>query len=145
MYTLCMHCTWCASTHTLLQQYTTRTQYATRILWCVSAQSGSSSHILPRYCVKEHFFRARASYGVLQNEMENYTSNSFHIEWDMITVTVYLSILNQMEFHSCIISNRNQIVFIIFRLIRDSKQTRLLFNQSEDSKYNLISVRFNKI
>ena len=30
---------------------------------------------------------------------ENYASNSFHIEWDMIVVTVFLSILNQMEFH----------------------------------------------
>ena len=30
---------------------------------------------------------------------EDYTSNSFHIEWDMIMVTVFLSILNQMEFH----------------------------------------------
>ena len=30
---------------------------------------------------------------------ENYISISFHIEWDMIVVTVFLSILNQMEFH----------------------------------------------
>ena len=30
---------------------------------------------------------------------ENYTFISFHIEWDMIMVTVFLSILNQMEFH----------------------------------------------
>ena len=30
---------------------------------------------------------------------ENYISNSFHIEWDMIMVTVFLSILNQMDFH----------------------------------------------
>ena len=30
---------------------------------------------------------------------ENYPSNSFYIEWDMIIVTVSISILNQMEFH----------------------------------------------
>jgi len=30
---------------------------------------------------------------------ENYISISFHIEWDMIVVTVFLSILNPMEFH----------------------------------------------
>ena len=28
---------------------------------------------------------------------ENYISNSYHIEWDMIVVTVFLSILSQME------------------------------------------------
>ena len=31
---------------------------------------------------------------------KNYTSISVHIEWDMIVVTVILSILNRMEFHS---------------------------------------------
>ena len=30
---------------------------------------------------------------------ENNISISFHIEWDMIVVTVFLSILNQLEFH----------------------------------------------
>ena len=30
---------------------------------------------------------------------ENYISNSLQIEWDMIVVTVILSILNQIEFH----------------------------------------------
>ena len=30
---------------------------------------------------------------------ENYISISFHIEWDMIVVIVFLSILNEMEFH----------------------------------------------
>ena len=29
----------------------------------------------------------------------NYISNSFHISWDMTVVTVFLSILNQMDFH----------------------------------------------
>ena len=28
---------------------------------------------------------------------ENYVSISFHIEWDMILVTIFLSILNQMD------------------------------------------------
>ena len=30
---------------------------------------------------------------------ENYISNSFQIEWNMIVVTDFLSTLNQMEFH----------------------------------------------
>ena len=37
---------------------------------------------------------------------ENYVSNSFQIEWDMIVVTVFLSILNQMEFH--LVQNRTE-------------------------------------
>ena len=37
---------------------------------------------------------------------ENYISISFHIEWDMIVVTVFHSILNQMEFHS--VQNRKE-------------------------------------
>ena len=37
---------------------------------------------------------------------ENYTSNSFHIEWDMIVVTAFLSILNQREFH--LVQNRKE-------------------------------------
>ena len=35
---------------------------------------------------------------------ENFISISFHIEWDMIVVTVILSLLNQMELH--LIQNR---------------------------------------
>ena len=42
-------------------------------------------------------------------------------------------------------SNRNQIVFIIFRLIRNQTEVRLVSNQSENSKNNLISVRLNNI
>ena len=30
---------------------------------------------------------------------ENYISISIHIEWDMIVGTVFLSVLNQMDFH----------------------------------------------
>ena len=30
---------------------------------------------------------------------ENYISISFQIEWGMVVVTVFLSILNQIEFH----------------------------------------------
>ena len=35
-----------------------------------------------------------------------YISISFHIEWDMIVVTVFLSILNQREFH--LVQNRRE-------------------------------------
>ena len=37
---------------------------------------------------------------------ENYVSISFNIEWDMIVVTVYLSILNQMELR--LVQNRKE-------------------------------------
>ena len=37
---------------------------------------------------------------------ENYISISFHIEWDVIVVTVFLSILNQIEFH--FVQNRKE-------------------------------------
>ena len=36
----------------------------------------------------------------------DYVSISFHIEWDMIVVTVFLSILNQMIFH--LVQNRQE-------------------------------------
>ena len=37
---------------------------------------------------------------------ENYISISFQIEWDMIVITVFLSILNQMEFS--LVQNRKE-------------------------------------
>ena len=37
---------------------------------------------------------------------ENYISISFHIEWDMIVGTVFLSILNQMDF--LLVQNRKE-------------------------------------
>jgi len=42
-------------------------------------------------------------------------------------------------------SNRNQIIFTIFRLILKQTNILLVPNQSENSKYNLILVWFNKI
>ena len=36
----------------------------------------------------------------------NYISISFHIEWDVIVVTVFLSIMNQMDFH--LVQNRKE-------------------------------------
>ena len=44
---------------------------------------------------------------------ENYISISFHIEWDMIVVTVFLSILNQMEFHLVQKIERKMVTTII--------------------------------
>ena len=38
--------------------------------------------------------------------LENYISISCHIEWDMIVVTVFISILNQMVFH--LVQNRKE-------------------------------------
>ena len=42
---------------------------------------------------------------------KNYISISFQIEWDMIVVTVFLLILNQMEFH--LVQNRRKTVTTI--------------------------------
>ena len=44
---------------------------------------------------------------------ENYISISFHIEWYMIVVTVFLSTLNQMELHFCSKSKGKTVTTII--------------------------------
>ena len=46
----------------------------------------------------------------------------------------------EKTFRNVVISDRNQIVFTIFRLIWNQKDVRLDPNQSENGKYNLISV-----
>ena len=43
-------------------------------------------------------------------------------------------------FRNLIESNGNQIVFTFFRLIRHQTDVRLVTNQPENGKYNLISV-----
>ena len=55
----------------------------------------------------EHWTRVK-SWIVLDYPLhsENYISISFHIEWDMIVGTVFLSILNQMAFH--LVQNRQK-------------------------------------
>ena len=42
---------------------------------------------------------APSDYVMYPIHWENYISISFHMEWDMIVVTVFLSILYQMKFH----------------------------------------------
>ena len=44
---------------------------------------------------------------------KNFISISFHIEWDMIVMTVFLPILNQMEFHSVQNRKENSVITII--------------------------------
>ena len=57
-----------------------------------------------------HFFPKKRgcllTYVIHPSHWENYISSSFPIEWDMIVVTVFLSILNQMEFH--LVQNRKE-------------------------------------
>ena len=48
-------------------------------------------------------------------------------------------------FRNFIKSNRIQIVFTIFRLIWNQTDVRLVPNQLENGKYNLMSCRFNMI
>ena len=51
----------------------------------------------------------------------------------------------EKTFRNIIGSNRIQIEFTIFRLIWNQTNVRLVSNQSENRKYNLISIWFNKI
>ena len=51
----------------------------------------------------------------------------------------------EKAFRNLIKSTRNQIVFIIFRLILNQADVRLVPKQSENGNYNQISVWFNKI
>ena len=51
----------------------------------------------------------------------------------------------ERSFRNLIKSNRNQIVFTTFRLIWNQTDVCLVPNPSENSKYNLISVWFDKI
>ena len=58
-------------------------------IWCIPGQE------LTRIC-----FRMMCRNRILYNvHWENYISISFHIECDMIVMTVFLSILNQMELY----------------------------------------------
>ena len=50
----------------------------------------------------------------------------------------------EKSFRNLIKSNRNQIVFAIFRLIWNQTVVRLVPNQSYNVEYKLISVRLNE-
>ena len=60
--------------------------------------------------------------------------------------TVHLSATHtEKTFWNLVNSNRNQIVFTIFRLIWNQKDVCLVLNHLKNGKYNLISVRINRI
>ena len=53
----------------------------------------------------------------------------------------FLTVLHTEKYSPNLIkSNRNQIVFTMHRLIWDQTDVRLVPNQSENGKYNMISV-----
>ena len=52
----------------------------------------------------------------------------------------FVSIHTEKSFRNIIKSNRNQIVFTIFRLIYNQMDVHYVPDQSENDKYNLISV-----
>ena len=82
---------------------------------------------------------------------ENYIYISFHIEWDMIVATVFLSILNEMEIHS--IQNRKEnfphdhipfnvkgignIVFSVKEIFARARNRKTKFNARQPNKYLL--------
>ena len=51
-----------------------------------------------------------------------------------------LNCISEKYFRNLVKSNWNQIVYTIFRLIWNQKDIRMVPNQSENGKYNLISV-----
>ena len=57
----------------------------------------------------------------------------------------YLHLHTEKTFRNLIKSNRNQIVITIFRLIWNDTDVRLVPHLSQNGKYNLISVWFNKV
>ena len=52
----------------------------------------------------------------------------------------FIPLHTEKSFRNLIKSNRNQIVLSSFRLILSQTDVRLVPNQSENGKYNLISV-----
>ena len=75
----------------------------------VSLRIFKGPFIDPLWCQKAWAARAVVyAADIVENPLhwENYTSISFHIEWDMIVVTVFLWMLNQMEFH--LVQNRKE-------------------------------------
>ena len=67
------------------------------------------------YNVRQHMFSHRKFRDI---HWENYTFNFFHIEWDMIVVTVFLLILNQMEFY-LVATSRKALFQFSFPVYRD--------------------------
>ena len=67
-------------------------------LWCLYLLSHSKHRsIWKLVChIRSYKYHTSLYHGL---HWENYISISFHIEWDMIVVTVFLSILNRMDFH----------------------------------------------
>ena len=53
---------------------------------------------------------------------------------------IHFLIHTEKYFRNLITSNRNQIVFTMHRLIWNKTNVSLLPNQSENGKYNLISI-----
>ena len=62
---------------------------------------------------------------------ENYISFSFHIEWDMIVETVFLSILNQMELH--LLQIERKIVITTIYPIRFERKWKYSFLSAEET------------
>ena len=63
----------------------------------------------------------------------------------MIRTPVMPRLHTGKSFRNLILSNRNQIVLTIFRLIWNTMVVRLVPNRLKNGQYNLISVCFNKI
>ena len=65
--------------------------------------------------------------------------------WHEIIIWKLFRIHTQKSTSDYCLFNQYQIIFAIFRLISNQMEFRLVQNQSENAKYNLISVSFTRI
>ena len=82
-----------------------------------------------------HFFRTHSCR----------TADSWDISYSYMEYFLCTAIRWEKSYRNLIKLNQNQIVFTTFRLIWNQMDVRLVPNQSENDKYNLISVWFNMI
>ena len=113
------------------------------------------SHQLKRHVQASHWHRSKATHfnSYFGEDNASYTCQNAQIlknkkrYWKWIRKRfLWVYVHTEKYFRNHIKSNRNQIVFTIFQLIRNKMDTvRLVPSQSENGKYNLISVWLNKI
>ena len=74
---------------------------------------------------------------------QNYISFSFHIEWNVIVATVFLSILNQNKFH--LVKNRQENCQFSIQFERKWKYIFLYIHGDIFSRFGNINLRSRKI
>ena len=88
--------------------------------------------------------RMNASFQIKQ-KIPHTNLNTMHLVWLKKPAMDCSCNHTQKSFRNLVKSNRSLILFTIFRFIWNQPDLRLVPNQSENSKCNLISVWFNNI